>query len=732
MPSSSDSSPTLLPQPNGATLSGVPRRALLGGAGLAPLVALFGGCGGSDEGAAGSELSRSRPQASNAFAHPGLLHTVDDFRRMSAKVDAKEQPWLDGWYKLFYDDLAKPEKWANPQETIRRGGDGQNYATMLLDMRRAYRLAMCWKITGDERYADVAVHILNAWSQKMKTLTGNADRFLASGLYGYQWANAAEIMRDYPGWQRADVERFKNWLIEIYYPMCHGFLDHHNGADITNYYANWDLANITGIIAIGIFCGRRDLFEEAVAYYKTGRGNGAAPRNVFYVHPGHLGQWQESGRDQGHATLGIALAGSICEMAWNQGEDLYGFMNNRLLAGAEYVAQSNVADAQGNRIVQPFVPCSRFNSASGHLETMTAVAGGIVLRSCWELVYHHYVNRRGLSAPWVERIVQRTRPEAGDGDSAGFGTLAFSRDPIAAGAAPSGLVAEVAKGRVILSWWGSAHATRYVVKRGPSAAGPFTQIAEVTDPRTVTDQPGVGVWHYTVTSVTARGETRSSSPLRVSNAVELLAHLPLDGAAQDTSGRGQHGQLVWDAGWGEGHKGGKALVLNGKGAHLALPAGGLGGLHDFSLCIWAFWDEVQTHARIFDFGNDEMAYLAMDPRYHVGKQLRFMVTSSRWPGEWAVTADSALPTGRWVHIALTLVDRVCSVYIDGRLAGSRDDFALAPLQIGPTARNWLGRSQYSGTPDDPHFKGRMADLRIYSGALTAAQVADIADIAERS
>jgi hypothetical protein len=302
--------------------------------------------------------------------------------------------------------------------------------------------------------------------------------------------------------------------------------------------------------------------------------------------------------------------------------------------------------------------------------------------------------------------------------------LAFSRDPVATGAAPSGLTAQVAKGRITLSWWGSARATRYAVKRGPSANGPFTQIAEVTDPRTVTDQPGVGVWYYTITSVTERGESRSSPPLRVSNAVELLAHLPLDGSSGDTSGRGQHGQAVMGAEWGEGRKGGKALLLNGKGAHLALPAGGLGSLHDFSLCLWVYWDEVQANARVFDFGNDDMAYLAMDPHSRVGKQLRFMVTSNRWPGEWAVTADSALPTGRWVHVALTLADRVCSVYMDGRLAGSRGDFDLSPLQIGATASNWLGRSQYSG---DPSFKGRMADLRIYSGALTAAQVADIAE-----
>ncbi|MDR6522338.1 hypothetical protein J2789_005028 [Variovorax paradoxus] len=53
---------------------------------------------------------------------------------------------------------------------------------------------------------------------------------------------------------------------------------------------------------------------------------------VYYMHPGHFGQWEESGRDQGHSTPGISLAGDVMEMAGNQGDDLYGLCNNRFLS----------------------------------------------------------------------------------------------------------------------------------------------------------------------------------------------------------------------------------------------------------------------------------------------------------------------------------------------------------------------------------------------------------------
>lgn len=53
---------------------------------------------------------------------------------------------------------------------------------------------------------------------------------------------------------------------------------------------------------------------------------------------------QESGRDQGHATLVIAQLGTICQMTWNQGDDFFGFDNNRFLKACEYTAKYNVAN----------------------------------------------------------------------------------------------------------------------------------------------------------------------------------------------------------------------------------------------------------------------------------------------------------------------------------------------------------------------------------------------------
>jgi hypothetical protein len=73
---------------------------------------------------------------------------------------------------------------------------------------------------------------------------------------------------------------------------------------------------------------RRRKYDQAVTYFKSGAGNGSIGtpcRICTATSDGYaLGQWQESGRDQGHTVLGMGQLGAICEMAWNQGDDLYG------------------------------------------------------------------------------------------------------------------------------------------------------------------------------------------------------------------------------------------------------------------------------------------------------------------------------------------------------------------------------------------------------------------------
>lgn len=368
------------------------------------------------------------PARANAFVHPGALHTDADFARMRAAVAASRRPWVDGWTMLIRNRHASLGWQPRPVAVIYRGRDRvhpENYALLYNDAAAAYALALRWKISGDEAYAKQAVSVLDGWAARLTGIGGSSDRFLASGIYGYQFANAAEIMRTYRGWPKADFTRFQAMMLAVFYPMNHDFLTRHNGAKIDHYWANWDLANIAAMMAIGILADRRDLYDEALDYFKHGAGNGAIDHVIWKTYPDGLGQIQEAGRDQGHSMLDVALLGVICQMAWNQHDDLFGYQDNRVLKGVEYVARYNLGQD---------VPYTPYANSDVHQDRISPAGRGNV-RPVWELFYNHYIVLKGLNAPSVRAWVEKTRPEGGGGDygpnsggfdQLGYGTLTYT------------------------------------------------------------------------------------------------------------------------------------------------------------------------------------------------------------------------------------------------------------------------------------------------------------------
>ncbi|MEK5239606.1 LamG-like jellyroll fold domain-containing protein [Paenibacillus sp. FSL L8-0470] len=79
----------------------------------------------------------------------------------------------------------------------------------------------------------------------------------------------------------------------------------------------------------------------------------------------------------------------------------------------------------------------------------------------------------------------------------------------------------------------------------------------------------------------------------------------------------------------------------------------------------------------------------------------------------------ALPAGEWKHVAVTLTGTQGVLYIDGVEAGRNDHMTLRPSDLGKTKNNYIGKSQFA----DPYFDGLVDDFRIYSRALSAAEIA---------
>ncbi|MFT3751751.1 MAG: alginate lyase family protein [Paludibacter sp.] len=394
---------------------------------------------------------------SQVFEHPGIFNRECDFARMRQKIAEKAEPWYSTWNNL----LASPEAqvgWAGPRAvaTIIRGGTGDNVSLLYRDVAAAYQNALIYKISGDKAHGDKAVAILNAWASINTAVSGNADRYLAAGLDGYQFANAAEMMRGYPGF---DIEKFKNYMLNVFfYPMNERFLignawgAPHNDACSTNYRVNWDACNMNAMLAISILCDNKTGFDEAINYCKSGDGTGQIARAVPFLHPDYpttganiIGQWEESGRDQGHAVGGMSLYGLFCEIAWNQGVDIYSYDNSRFRKGAEYVARYNLGDSVAGQWKYENLPYTSYSRMMGSNCTWYTepVLGGATrgkLGASWELIYNHYARRlnqgdkvTGLQQilnqqQWWSRSWPTLNIHADTYDTPGGGGLTFCTD----------------------------------------------------------------------------------------------------------------------------------------------------------------------------------------------------------------------------------------------------------------------------------------------------------------
>jgi hypothetical protein len=483
------------------------------------------------------------------FIHPGGLHNQADLDRMKAKVAAGEHPWIDDWSLLIKDPLAQDTYKPSPSANM----SSRQVASR--DAHAAYLNTIRWYISGDNRYADCAIRICNAWSSTVNQVASGNDTPGLSGIPIGEFALVGELLRVCPRWQPEDFARFKNMMVTYWYPVVHQFLDEQNGPGQTRFWANWNICNIGACIAIGVLCDNRAIFDEGVSYFKSDLGTGSILNAVYFVHPGNLGQWQESGRDQPHAELGVGMMAQLCEVAWKQGLDLYGYYDNRLLAGAEYVAQWD--------LWKP-VPYKHYTNSDNANQSWPSINGrGRVNRPLWELLYNHYVVRKGLRAPNTTAMANLVRPEVGNGDHFGYGTLTFTLDakkspypPSPIPPTPQGLTATAGVGRVFLNWSRSGDTAQgYEIRRATAPGGPYETIASWTDNSRCEETdlkvtPGT-TYYYVVAARNQAGTSGESKPASATPAA--AGALP--------------------AGWTQANIGGAKAVVSGSGT-------GIGGKSD--------------------------------------------------------------------------------------------------------------------------------------------------------
>lgn len=333
--------------------------------------------------------------AQRKFKHPGISYTQADIDRMKAMVEAKQEPFYSGfialrdsnWYTRYRDytrplptaSNGEPVIWDNPNLWLDTFG------------QVAFNNALLWRLTGESAYADKAVAVLNRYAPVRSVKPYGTNPLDASKAW--LLIEAAELMRDYEGWDASDQQGFKDFLVYPGYSTKEDYYRKYaNGNDTVankvtiywnvfqgdpNRHGNQGLYAMRCLMAMGIYLDNDTIYDRALRkvlslghrpddlaypsgpnitpyapksqneYFESwaldGTGDtedyGSDDELKYWIYEN--GQCQESSRDQGHILDGLCGMMGMGKIAWNQGDDIFTQYGNRLLKGIIFTTKYN-------------------------------------------------------------------------------------------------------------------------------------------------------------------------------------------------------------------------------------------------------------------------------------------------------------------------------------------------------------------------------------------------------
>lgn len=358
-------------------------------------------------------LSIGLEMQARKFVHPGILHTTKSIERMRAQIADKEYPAYGSFELLKSHHCSQADYQPfGPFEIISRDGEFRHTKSkMEQDFSAVYQNALMWVLTGEKTHAEKSLELLLGYAGTLKRIPETNDAPLLVGLEGLKIIYATEILRHtYKKMTVVLFNEISRMIREVFLPVMENF---YHRKPYTN--GNWGPIVTKAYMAAAILWDNEEMYNKAVDFYLHANDNGT----IAHYISGDTGQIQESGRDQGHSMLGIGALATVCEIAWQQGDDLYSALDNRLMKGFEYVAKYNLGYN---------VPFAVWKDVTGKYSNWTEISnkGRGRYMPIFEMTYNHFVIRKGMQMPYTEQVLRQIRPEGYDRDQPAFGSLLFN------------------------------------------------------------------------------------------------------------------------------------------------------------------------------------------------------------------------------------------------------------------------------------------------------------------
>ncbi|MBC8162412.1 MAG: alginate lyase family protein [Roseiflexaceae bacterium] len=276
-------------------------------------------------------LSASAGNATSVFNSTGVFISTARVQAIRQAVSDRRAPNYAAYERLLYECNNAMRTAPNPPRTLyvppfyeNPDGHGRAKEAVKNDSNNAYALALCYRITGNESFAQAGARVISAWSTTLTKMDTRDDTTLVFSYHFPSMIFAADLLRGAPPYTTAIDQRFVTFLKTTALQgssmntVSRVGCGYKSGVQLTNNWSDWGTVLA---MSIGVFTADTQLYAESVQKWRSNV-------SIQIDDQGNLpieGRRNNCSGDTGlhytnYAMQPLTIA---AEIAYNNGTDLY-------------------------------------------------------------------------------------------------------------------------------------------------------------------------------------------------------------------------------------------------------------------------------------------------------------------------------------------------------------------------------------------------------------------------